>query len=221
MKPMRFGNYLDEFLSRRSYVKLLRVLVLNSPAKEWSGREIARAAGIDHTVANDSLHIFNDCGMVSMRRFGNANVYRINTHHLVVRQFRRLFEAEQLAKEKLKIKLAKACASNKNILLATIYNGVNGRGNASSDINLLIVVNEKTDLTELLRGVKTEFGNTVSLYVWTLEQLRAKRKLPLVRNIVKDGEHVYGGKLGDLLWVLWGHRRKRMRPSEHPALLSG
>jgi len=217
---MQFGNYLDEFLSRRSYVKLLRVLVLNSPAKEWSGREIARAARVDHTVANDSLHIFNDCGMVSMRRFGNANVYRINAHHLVVRQFRRLFEAEQLAKEKLKIKLAKACASNKNILLATIYNGVNGRVNASSDINLLVIVNEKTDLTELFRGVKTEFG-TVSLHVWTLEQLQAKRKLPLVRNIVKDGEHVYGGKLEDILWVLWGHRTKRMRPSEHPALLSG
>lgn len=218
---MRFGNYLDKFLSKRSYVKLLRVLVLSPPTKEWSGREIARAARIDHTVANDSLHLFNEYGMVSMHRLGNANVYRVKADHLAVRQFRDLFEAEQWVKEKLKNKLAKACASNKNILLATIYDGVaRGRDNASSDIDFLVIVKEKEDLTELFREVGAEFGNTVSPHVWTLRQLRTKQKLYLIRNIVKNGEHVYGIKLGDLLWVLWGYRR-RMGPKEHPALLSG
>ena len=219
---MRFGNYLDELLSKRSYVKLLRVLILNPPTKEWSGRETARAAGIDHTVANDSLHHFNDYGIVSMCRLGNANVYRVNADHLAVRQIRDLFEAEQQVKEELKTKLAKACASSKDILSTTIYDNVaRDRGKASSDINLLVIVNEEADLTKLFSGMGAEFGNTVSLNVWTLKQLRTKRKLPLMRNILKDGEHVYGEKLGDLLW---GRRRGRIKPNRMkplPLVLAG
>ena len=197
---MRFGNYLDELLAKRSYVKLLRSLVLSSPAKEWSGRELARAAGVDHTFANEILPVFVGYGVASMRRLGNANIYQVNAAHFIVKQLRAFFDVEQRAIEQLKAELAKACTSNKKILSATIYGSIaRGRGGVGSDIDLLLIVSEKVDLAGQFSSVETGFGNTVSPHIWTLEQLRRKKKLPLVRNILKEGKHIYGKKLEDLL----------------------
>lgn len=197
---MRFGNYLDELLAKRPYVKLLRIFVLSSPAKEWTGRELARAAGVDHTFANEVLPLFVGYGMASMRRLGNANIYRINVDHFITKQLRAFFEAEQRAIERLKNVLAKACALNKKILSATMYGSVaRGRGGIGSDIDLLLIVDEEVDLAGVFSQIEAEFGNTVSPHVWTLKQLRKKKKLPLTHNILKEGEHIYGGQLEDLL----------------------
>lgn len=197
---MRFGNYLDELLAKRPYVKLLRALVLGSPAKEWSGRELARAAGVDHTFANEILPLFVGHGMASMRRLGNANIYRVNADHFIVKQLRTFFEAEQRAIERLEAELARACASTEKIRSATMYGSVaRGRGGAGSDIDLLLIVSGKVDSAGVFSSVEAEFGNTVSPHVWTLQQLQKKRRLPLLRNILKEGKHIYGEKLEEML----------------------
>lgn len=197
---MRFDNYLDELLAKRPYVKLLRALVLGSPAKEWSGRELAQAAGVDHTFANEVLPLFVSYGMASMRRLGNANIYRANADHFVVKQLRVFFEAEQRAIEQLAAELAKACTSNEKIRSATMYGSVaRGKGSAGSDIDLLLIVSGKVDLGGVFSSVEAEFGNTVSPHVWTPGQLKEKRRLPLLRNILKEGKHIYGEKLEDIL----------------------
>jgi len=197
---MRFGNYLDELLAKRPYVKLLRAFVLGSPAKEWSGRELARAAGVDHTFASEVMPLFVGYEMASMRQLGNANIYRVNAEHFVVKQFRAFFEAERLAAERLGTELARACASNGKIQSATMYGSVaRGKGGASSDVDVLLIVDGKVDLAGLFGKVETEFGNTVSPHIWTVGQLGVKKKLPLFRNILKEGKHIYGKKLEELL----------------------
>jgi len=197
---MLFGNYLDELLAKRACVKLLRALVLGSPAKEWSGRELARAAGVDHTFANEVLPLFVGYGVANMRRLGNANIYRVNANHYITKQLRVFFETEQRAIEQLKFQLARACASNKKIRSATMYGSVaRGEGEAGSDIDILLIVTEEVDLAGLFREVENEFGNTISPHIWTLGQLRKKRKLPLLRNILKEGKHIYGEKLEEML----------------------
>lgn len=196
---MRFGNYLDEILAKRSYVKLLRVFVLGSPAKEWTGRELARAAGVDHTFVNEIMPVFVGYGMASVRRLGNANIYRVNANHLVTKQLHIFFETEQRAMERLENQLAKVCAANKKILSATMYGSVaRGKGSEGSDIDLLVIVSETIDLTGLFRRVETEFGNTVSLHIWTPKTLRKKKRLPLLHNILREGKQIYG-RLEDML----------------------
>jgi predicted nucleotidyltransferase len=197
---MRFGNYLDELLAKRPYVKLLRAFVLGSPAKEWSGRELARAAGVDHTFASEVMPLFVGYGMASMRRLGNANIYRVNAEHFIVKQSRAFFEAEQLAVERLGAELAKACASDEKIRSATMYGSVaRGKGSVGSDVDVLLITSRNVDLAGLFSKAETEFGNTVSPHVWTIGQLGGKRELPLLRNILKEGKHIYGKKLEDLL----------------------
>lgn len=199
-KNMQFDSYLDKILAKRPYVKLLRALVLGSPAKEWSGRELARTAGVDHTFASEILPLFVSYGMASMRQLGNANIYRVNADHFIVKQLHALFETERRAMEQLNNKLAKACSSNKKILSAMMYGSVaRGKEGVGSDIDILLIVGEKVDLTGLFSKVETEFGNTISPHVWTLGELRKKRRLPLLRNILREGKHVYGKKLEDLL----------------------
>lgn len=197
---MRFDNYLNEILAKRSYVKLLRALMLGSPAKEWSGRELARAAGVDHTFASEVLPLFVEYGAVNMRRLGNANIYKINADHYISKQLLACFDTERRAMEQLKDKLAEACSSNKKIFSGTMFGSVaRGKGKVSSDIDILLIVSEKVDFTGLFSSVETEFGNTISLHIWTLKELRKKKKLPLVKNILVEGKHIYGKKLEDLL----------------------
>ena len=186
-------------MAKRPHVKLLRALVLSPPAKEWTGRELARAAGVDHTFANEILPLFVEYGMASMRQLGNANIYRVNADHYITKQLHAFFDAEKRAMEHLKDALAKACAYNKKILSATMYGSVaRGRGGISSDVDVLFIVSEQVDLEGTFSRVEAEFGNTVSPHVWTLEQLRKRKKLSLTRDVLKEGLHIYGRKLEDL-----------------------
>lgn len=197
---MRFGNYLDELLVKRPYVKLLRALVLSPHAKEWTGRELARAAGVDHTFANEILPLFVEYGMASMRQLGNAHIYRVNAGHYITRQLRAFFDAEKRALKQLKDALTKVCTFYKKIISATMYGSVaRGRGGISSDVDVLLIVRGGVDLEGAFSRVETEFGNTVSPHVWTLDQLQKKKQLALTRNILKEGLHIYGKKLEDLL----------------------
>jgi predicted nucleotidyltransferase len=155
---------------------------------------------VDHTFVSEIMPLFVGYGLVGMRRLGNANIYRINADHFIAKQLRVFFDTEQRAVEQLRAQLAKVCDSNKKIRSATMYGSIaRGKGGVGADIDLLLIVDEKADLTGLFSKVETEFGNTVSPHVWTLGQLHKKKKLPLLHNILTDGKHIYGERLEDLL----------------------
>jgi len=83
-----------------------------------------------------------------------------------------------------------------------------GTGRLGSDLDLLVVVPAKEALktiephVERLRALLFKrFNVPLSLYLQTLPELRRKhhQKLPLIREILKDGRTIYGTDLKDLL----------------------
>lgn len=196
---MRFNKYFDQIFARGSYVKILRVLV-SSPGKEWSERELAIAAGVDHKVVSRAVPLLVSYKLVSKQQIAKANVYRLNSKHYIVKQLRRLFGNERITLEYLTRKLAQACARNKYILSATLFGSVaRGTEEPDSDIDLLILTDRRIDLRGLFEGVEIEFGHAVAPHLWTSDQLRTKKGSAIFRKILKEGQHVYGKRLEELV----------------------
>lgn len=195
---MYFRMYLDGIFARGSHVKILRVL-LSSPGKEWSERELAAAAGVDHKVVGRMMPLIVSYKLVSKQRIARANIYRLNNRHHVVEQLRQLFRDERAALEHLKRRLAQACARNAHILSAAIFGSVvRGTEEPDSDIDLLIVADRHVDLSGLFGEIEIEFGHAVAPHLWTLGQLQAKKRSSLFRGILKEGHHVHGKRLEEL-----------------------
>jgi predicted nucleotidyltransferase len=193
-----FSKYLDKIFAKGSHVKILRVLV-STPGKEWSERELAAAAGMDHKVISRAMPLFVSYKLVNKQQLAKANIYRLNHKHHIVKQLRQLFNEERMALERLGQKLAQACARSKHILSATLFGSVaRGAGEPGSDIDLLIIADQRVDLKGLFDWVEIEFGHVVAPHIWTLEELRRKRNLALFRDVSREGQHIYGKRLGEL-----------------------
>jgi len=198
MMKMRFSEYLDKIFARGSNVKILRVLV-SSPGKQWTERELASASGIDHKMVNHVMPLFVGYKLVDKRQVGRANVYQLNPNHYVIKQLRGLFEGEREARENLKKKLTQACALNKSIISVTMFGSVaRGTEELDSDVDLLLVVSKQIEGT-IFKEVEIEFGHVIVPHILTLDKLKKGKRSPLLHEVLRMGEHVYGKKLSEVL----------------------
>jgi predicted nucleotidyltransferase len=195
---MVFNKYLDKIFAKGSHIKILRVLV-SAPGKEWSERELAAVAGVDHKVVSRAMPLFVSYKLVNKQQLAKANIYRLNHKHHIIKQLQQLFKEEQIVLERLAQKLAQGCARNKHILSATLFGSVaRGAEAPGSDIDLMIVADREIDLKGLFEGAELEFGHAVAPHIWRLGELRKKRNLALFRDVLKEGRHIHGKRLEEL-----------------------
>lgn len=179
---------------------------------EWSGREISRKVGLSAPSCHETLKKLDARGLVHLRRVSNMHLYKINPENYLVRNvFARLFEAEAGMPKQIEAVLRKSLVDSLGsdilsiVLFGSMARGTEGLG---SDLDLLVVLPEKESLkaleprVERLRALLFKrFNVGLSPYVQTLSELRRKheRRLPLIREILKDGRTIYGKDLKDLL----------------------
>lgn len=179
---------------------------------EWSGREIARKAGLSAPACHEALKKLDARGLVHLRRISNVHLYKINPENYLVRNvFARIFEAEAAMPKQIATAVRKSLvASPKPSILSLVLFGSMARGaeRLGSDLDLLIVIPAKESLRilepriELLRALLFKrFSVPLSPYIQTLSELRRKsrRKLPLIREILKDGRTIYGKDIKEIL----------------------
>lgn len=103
---MRFINYLEDILSTKSDIKILRTLI-RYPAKEFNESELAEVAGVGQKTVNRAMPKYVNYGILGVRSVGKANVYTLDADHYIVKQLQLLFDAERRSKEELKSWLKK------------------------------------------------------------------------------------------------------------------
>lgn len=197
-------------LHEDAQVRILRFL-WNSRA-EWSGREIARRTGLSAPACHETLKKLNRRGLAQFRRVSNVHLYKVNPENYLVRNvFARIFEAEAaMPKQVLAVVKKSLVGSPKSGIISIVLFGsmARGRDNLGSDLDLLIVLPTKDSLKALgprIERLRTllfrRFSVPLSPYVQTLHELRRKhhRKLPLVREILRDGRTVYGTDIRELV----------------------
>lgn len=129
-------------------LRLLQTL-LRDPMGRYHGREIVRRTGVSVGGANQMLRSFANLGLLSREKQGRMLFYRANMDNPVVKQLKILFTLFQL--DDL-IKQAKPF-SNRIILFGSSAEGTDVK---ESDIDLLLLTEEKSHLTTIIHRFNTK-----------------------------------------------------------------
>ena len=179
---------------------------------EWSGREIARKVGLSAPACHETLKKLHARGLVHFRRVSNVHLYKVNPESYLVRNlFARLFEAEAaMPKEVVAVVKRSLVESPKSGIVSLVLFGsmARGTGMLGSDLDLLVVLPSKESLKDIEPRIERlraslfrRFNLPLSPYIQTVPELRQKyrRKLPLVREILKDGRTIYGNDIREVV----------------------
>jgi len=198
---MRFADYLEEILSTRSDVRILRTL-FRYPTKEFNENELARVSKVGQKTVNRAMPKYVSHGVVSVRTIGRANVYTLNSKHYVAEQLKSLFKAEEGAKLELKRMLKETFRADKTVISLAIFGSIaKGREGPTSDIDVFILTQDKDGAKRRLQkareAVMRRFGNVISEYILTPHEFEEKRRTPTIKEIIVDGELIIGRPLGE------------------------
>ncbi len=198
---MRFTKYLEDILSTKSDVKILRTL-LRYPTKEFSENELARVSRVGQKTVNRAMPKYVSYGIVGVRTIGRANVYTLNSRHYVAEQLKSFFQAEEGAKLELKRMLREAFRRDEAVISLLIFGSMaKGREEPTSDIDVFILTRDKRGAKEKLQKVREavmrRFGNVITEYILTPHGFEEKRGNPTIKEIMVDGELIIGKPLGE------------------------
>lgn len=206
---MKLINPLNEILDSPVKVNILRFLITTKA--EWNGRQIAREAGVAPATSHKALQELYRQGVLILRNIGKTHVYGLNKESFVVSGLLRpLFAREREILSKISsIITARVNSSGlkRNIVSIAVFGSVSRKDvHPASDIDLAVIVRDersKSKIEALFQAidakVSREFGNTVSVYLNTVAEFKAKRSkgLSVIKNILKDYKLIYGK---DLKW---------------------
>jgi predicted nucleotidyltransferase len=203
---MRQVKALDRILSQKSKVKILRFLVLNPG--EYSGRSLARGAGVNHQQCNKALKELYAENVLKTREMGGAHLYSLDGEKYVVQKIiTPMFRSEADTDRELVMAL-KGLKGVKVTSLILFGSMARGQGTAKSDMDVAVVLKTGRDkaaaeglIFEKRKAIFSQFGAAVEPYLATEKEFRDRflANDDLINNIVKDGILIYGKYPGEMI----------------------
>ena len=197
-------HVLDEVFRNGSQVAVLRSLLDTSSG--YTGNEVARLSGIHPLSALKALTVLEQLGIINRQRGGRDHIFTLNrNHYMVQRVIVPLYQAEKdLLKE---ITKTIAAVLKRSVLKATIFGSVAKRAETPlSDFDLCCIVKTESQkelarnlLNSNSRKLHQTFGIKVAPMFFTLREMKAKSKTPLIRDIVAHGLNIAGKEVKVLL----------------------
>lgn len=208
---MKFTKPLDTILNTEAKTRILRFLCRTNA--EWNGSQIAKEIGITPAATHAALSALYREGVLELRNMGKTHIYSLKQDSFLISNLLKpLFAKEDkildAVIDMIKHKISSSKAKGEIVSVA-LFGSVSGhRENPASDIDVAVIVeNAKTKdaigrlLEEVDSRVSKEFGNTISPYVNTQAEFKAKHKqsLAVIKNILKSYSLIYGKRLENLL----------------------
>lgn len=203
---MIIHKILNEIFSTYSHVAILRELRFSKNG--FSGREIAKNAGISPPSCLAALSKLEKLKIVNRQIGGNVHIYTLNFDNYLVKEgILPLLEIEQSLPGKIVILLKKALLK-KSVSVILFGSVARLEETHSSDYDLCIVYQTQSDkkkLEELINQIRqnyySQFGISIAPYFISVSdfKLRAKKKLAPVNNIVREGKVIFGKSIRNLL----------------------
>jgi len=211
---MKFTRPLDDILNTEVKVRILRFLCRTGA--EWNGSQIAKEIGITPAATHTALRILHREGLLQLRNMGKTHVYSLKDDNFIVSGLLKpLFAKEDKALDtiigiiKRSILSSRANRAKKGIKSVALFGSVNIRQDRpTSDIDIAVVINNSKSKPAIERlfedvdlRISRKFGNTLSPYINTQAEFKAKHKkgLGVIKNILKSHTLIYGEKLESLL----------------------
>lgn len=190
---MKFELSLEEIIGSKAKIKILRYLFGHEAS--MSENELAKIIKISPMTINRLMKQLRELNLVSMGRVGNSNVWSLNKESYAYMLLCNIIKEISLARtpfEHLKTTLL-ANIPKELVKKVILYGSVaKGKSNASSDIDLFILVKSQKEANELSNYIDKLsslcfllYGNRLAPYILTEIQLQEKKKLPLLNEIKK------------------------------------
>ncbi len=192
---MKFHNVLDEVLSNKTKVKLLRAF-FTYPEKEFTESELQRIVKIPQASTHRNIKSLLENGLLDRKRIGKANLYSLNKEHILYPILKSGFEGERNILEELKKLIAVAIKHLPEVELAILFGSiVKSTERTDSDVDLFIICkSDKSQLEEKLKDmisvIQNKFGNPVSLMIKHHEELKDLKTRSIYKEI-KSGEVIF------------------------------
>ena len=197
---------IDEVFRSWSNVAVIRAL--QDTASGFSGREVARVAGMSIRSALQALTSLENLGIVRRQRGGRDHIFTLNRNHYLVEQcIIPLFAIERRFLENIRTFIAEAV---KGQALSVILFGSVARGEETpqSDLDICCIVKNKSQqkrLQSILDGISpallNRFGVKIGPIFFTLTEFKknALKQNRLTKEILVHGEIITGKNLKVLL----------------------
>ena len=199
---MKIHNKLDEILDQGAKVKILRFLFNNGV--QFTGRAIAKGAGLSASGSYEALQKMKAEGIVDAERQGNAILYSLYRDNYTVKNILKpLYEKEKgVYKEIVSVIKKVTLTQRKYITSIAIFGSVASKQDAlTSDIDLLIVVKNPSGKTKVDKWtdnlsiiVGKKFSAAIAPYILTELELKKKynQKSKLIKSIFDNNKLIYG-----------------------------
>ena len=193
---MQYTHYLDKILGNKTKINLLRVFY-RLPDKTWTSRELAEYVGTYNTTVLDNLGDFVDFGLVDVGMHGHGKTIKVNKKNYIFTHIVcPLFETEQTTFNELLSELKRLINKKEIKLFALFGSVVEHKERPNSDIDLLIVTENKEKIEPILTKkqaiIAEKFGNEISPHLFTLKEFKKKQKSPFLHDAKKKSLIVYG-----------------------------
>lgn len=195
---MRFKGVLEDVLSSKAKIRLLKVL-LKHPGKKFSGRELARLSGLSPRGAWLILELFKDYGIVELSRIGGTNAWSVNQESFVAKELAKFIDFDAKALKKLEESVVNALEKCKGVKKIVLYGSVaKSTEKPISDVDLFVLVDSDKSKKQVL-GLINDFnyrkallfGNCVSPLVYSEKELSRKSNLKIVQEIERYGKTLF------------------------------
>jgi len=195
---MQFHDLVEMLLGSKVKVKVLRTL-WRYREKEFTIRELAKFLGISHTGIKKVIDELEKTNVLRVRTVGRSCAFRLNTNSFAASIVEKTFELERGALSELRDVIRKKLES-RFVTSAALYGSVvEGRESPRSDIDLLIITSQREKVEEIIaelqNDVSERFGNSISAYYVSEEDLWKKRGEPPVKRALQSHMLICGKPL--------------------------
>ncbi len=195
-----------EIIASLSKLRLLRHVW--SSGTPHTGRELARAVGLDPKNASIALRELTTSGLVHRRKAGRAYLYSLNSDSYVVSEIvRRIFESERDWLQALATEVREV--AGRHVETIVLYGSLaREQAGSESDIDFLVIVRSQVDPAVILERINSHrlrleerYGYPLSVLVMTRSGLRQKAQAGdrFVLDILAEGQVVAGKSLSELV----------------------
>lgn len=196
---MLYHNYLEMLLGSKVKVKVLRTLCRHM-GKEFTIRELADFLGLSHMGVLKALDDLYKMNAIRIRVIGKSHVIGINAESYAARLVDKMFRTEEETLNEL-IKLLKKRLCDQTVISVLIFGSVaRGEEGPLSDIDLFVLTKDKEEaevaVSKLQNEVSLRFGNAISPYIVSEEELAGKDKVQILEEMRKNNIVVCGKPLG-------------------------
>lgn len=190
---MKFTTPLDSVFDRSTKVRLLRALLI-APGRQWTGRELARGAGISASQAARDLQGLSDAGVVAFNVVGRSFVWKLNLENPLYPVLSHLFEREASLRTDLLRELSLGLTVPQ-IRRARVFGSVaRGEEREDSDIDVFVEAKGSAETPLIEEAIERtrervwrKFGNPLAPLVYSGSRVRRPPNPALMTAIERDG----------------------------------